>query len=305
MKSLEPPIIVICGPTASGKSMIGVALAREFGGEIISADSRQVYKYLNVGTGKITRHDMHGVRHHGLSFVDPKKQMTVTEFHDYAEARLAGILTRKKIPFIVGGTGQYISALIDRIALPQVPPNLKLRKSLAKKSAEELFRMLKGLDPARAETIDAKNPRRLTRAIEIVTGSGSAVPRAIPHPRQNVLLIGIGHDAKTLRERVIAARQDRLDHGVVREINHLFKQRHIPWKILEEHGIDYRFLAPVARGEKPLEKVLPALDKALWDYAKRQLTWFRKDKRIHWVKNDAEAQKLVAVFLKNSTTPKT
>lgn len=298
MSSNERPIIVVCGPTASGKSSFGVELAREFNGEIISADSRQVYKYLNVGTGTISRKEMGGVPHHGLSFVDPKKQMTVTEFRSFAENCLARILAHKRVPFVVGGTGQYITSLIDRVDLPDVPPNAALRKRLGKKTAEELFHMLKGLDPARAITIDQKNPRRLIRAIEIVTGSGSAVPRARLRPRSNVLMIGIGHDATTLRERVAEARKERFEHGVLREMNNLNKTRKLPWKVIESHGIDYRYLAPVVRGEKKIEDVLPELDKALWDYAKRQLTWFRKDKRIHWVKNVAEARALVASHLK-------
>lgn len=303
MRATEPPIIVICGPTASGKSALGVTLAREYNGEIISADSRQIYTHLTIGTAKISRKDMRGVRHHGISICNPKKQMSVTEFRNYAEQKIEDIRKRGRIPFIVGGTGLYISSLIDRASLPDVPPNPTLRKRLAKKSADELFHMLKGLDPARALRIDAKNPRRLIRAIEIVTETGSGTPPAALAPRSNVLMLGIGHDPVLLRERIDTALALRLKRGVLREMRTLVRARKINWRTLEDRGIDYRFLAPVARGEKSLEEVLPPLRKALWDYAKRQLTWFKKDKRIHWIKDAHEAQQLTTVFLKNPITP--
>jgi len=297
MSTNDTPLIVICGPTASGKSSLAVTLAKKYGGEIISTDSRQVYKYFNIGTGKISRKDMDGVPHHCLSFVEPKKQISVTGFRAEAERELSGIVARKHMPFLVGGTGQYITAITDRLVLPDVPPNTALRKRLAKMSTNDLFHMLKGLDPKRAESIDAKNPRRIIRAIEIVSGSGSAVPPLKGSPREHVLFLGIAHNASALRERVTQAVAWRLKQGVITEMRKLHKDRRIPWKLIESKGIDYRYLAPVARKEKPLALVLPDLEKALWDYAKRQMTWFRKDKRIHWIADEKEACVLIDAFL--------
>src|SRR3990167_3851819 len=167
-------IIVILGPTASGKSALAVKLAKKFNGEVISADSRQVYKGLNIGTGKITRKEMGGVPHYCLDVVSPKKIFTVADFKKCAEKAIEKIFAKNKTPIIVGGTGLYIQAVVDNITLPEVKPNWKLRKELEKKTTEEMFKMLKKLDPERAKTIDAKNPRRLIRAIKTAEALGKA-----------------------------------------------------------------------------------------------------------------------------------
>ena len=165
-------IIVILGPTASGKSALAVKIAKKINGEIISADSRQVYKGLDIGTGKITRKEMGGVPHYCLDVVSPKKIFTVADFKKCAEKAIEKIFAKNKIPIIVGGTGLYIQAVVDNIVLPEVKPNWRLRKELEKKTTEEMFKMLKKLDPERAKNIDAKNPRRLIRAIEITKEIG-------------------------------------------------------------------------------------------------------------------------------------
>src|SRR3989344_9637740 len=163
----ESRIIVIVGPNASGKSELGVKLAKKMNGEIISADSRQVYKGLDIGSGKITKKEMRGVRHHWLSVADPKKVFTALDFKKIAERAIYDIISRNKVPIIVGGTGFYIDAALGRVKLGGVSPNLKLRKKLGGKSATELLKILKKLDSKRAKTIEQKNPRRLIRAIEI------------------------------------------------------------------------------------------------------------------------------------------
>src|SRR3989338_8024568 len=165
-------IIVILGPTASGKSALGVKLAKKINGEIISADSRQVYKGLDIGSGKITKKEMRGVPHHCIDIVSPKKIFTVVDFKKCADKAIEKNFAKNKTPIIVGGTGLYIQAIVDNIVLPEVKPNWKLRKELEKKTTEEMFKMLKKLDPERAKNIDAKNPRRLIRAIEIAKSLG-------------------------------------------------------------------------------------------------------------------------------------
>ena len=160
-------IVVIVGPTASGKSDLGVMLAKKIQGEIISADSRQVYKGLNIGSGKITKKEMRGVSHYGLDIANPKKIFTAEDFKKHATQSLNKIICRGKIPIIVGGTGFYIDVLLGLRNTANVPPNPQLRKRIENKSANELFMMLKKLDPERAKTIDQHNPRRLVRAIEI------------------------------------------------------------------------------------------------------------------------------------------
>ena len=170
-------IIVILGPTASGKTALSITLAKRFNGEIISTDSRQVYKGLNIGSGKITKKEMKGIPHHLLDVANPKRKFTVAQFQTLALKKIQEIQNKGKIPFLVGGTGFYIQSVVDGIAIPEVKPNWKLRKKLDKKSVKELFLMLKKLDPRRAKNIDPKNPHRIIRAIEIVLSTNKPVPK--------------------------------------------------------------------------------------------------------------------------------
>src|SRR3989344_9692024 len=183
METNKPKMIVIVGPTASGKSDIAVQLAlrlssgqaKEFGikgAGVISADSRQVYKGLNIGTGKITKKEMQGVKHHLLDVANPSKQFTVSDFVNVTNETIVQIVTKNKLPIVCGGTGFYIDALLGDKQVPEEPPNLKLRKGLEKKPVDKLFEILQKLDPERSKNIDAKNPRRLVRAIEICKALG-------------------------------------------------------------------------------------------------------------------------------------
>ena len=167
MPAVKQKIIVVVGPTASGKSDMGVSLARTFGGEIISADSRQVYRGLDIGSGKITKKEMCGVPHFCLDLASPKKIFTAKDYERCARSAIGNIRQKNKIPIFVGGTGLYIDVALGRMRLADIPPNPRLRKRLAKKTAAQLFTLLKKLDPKRARAIDAKNPVRLIRAIEI------------------------------------------------------------------------------------------------------------------------------------------
>ena len=175
MGKTKRKIIIILGPTASGKSELAVKMARKIGGEIISADSRQVYKGLNIGSGKITKKEMRGVPHYCLDIASPKKVFTAVDFKKCAEKAIKDIQSRDKTPIICGGTGFYIGVITGAIDIPEIKPNWKLRKKLEKMPTEKLFKMLKKLDHARARNIDAKNPRRLIRAIEIAKNKLSAV----------------------------------------------------------------------------------------------------------------------------------
>jgi len=154
-------IIVILGTTATGKSSLAVKVAKKFNGEVISADSRQVYKGLNIGTGKITKKDMKGVPHHMLDVVSPKKVFSVSLFQKKTEKIIADIISRNKIPIICGGTGFYIQSIVEGVTLPKVPPNKALRKKLEKNTPQELFKILQKLDPRRAKNIDKKNMNEL------------------------------------------------------------------------------------------------------------------------------------------------
>ncbi|MFI5205811.1 MAG: tRNA (adenosine(37)-N6)-dimethylallyltransferase MiaA, partial [Candidatus Paceibacterales bacterium] len=195
-------VLVILGQTATGKSKLAVQIAKKIDGEIISADSRQVYKGMNIGTGKITRIEMRDVRHHLLSFVNPKKQFTVAEYKKLAEKKIKEIIKRKKIPIIVGGTGFYLDALTKGITLPEVPPENKLRKKLGKKSAAALFKMLIKLDSNRAQSIDPKNKVRLIRAIEIAKSLGKVPKLVVGVTSYEFIKVGLFLPNEMLKKRI-------------------------------------------------------------------------------------------------------
>jgi len=278
---MKPKVIVIVGPTASGKSSLSVRLAKKIKGEIISADSRQVYKGLNLGTGKITTKEMDGVPHYLLSVANPKRQFSVAEYKNLANVALRDIVTRKKYPIIVGGTGFYIDTLLGDITLPLVPPNLKLRKRLDKMGAQELFLLLKKLDPRRAKTIDNKNKVRLIRAIEIAKKLGR-VPKQINKPKDfDVLYIGLCLPDTTLRRYIHQRLLKRVKDGMITEVKTLHKNG-LSWKRMEELGLEYKFLALYLQNKVPKKEMLKDLETAIWQYSRRQMTWFKRNKEIRW-----------------------
>ena len=289
-------IIVILGPTASGKSELAVKIAKKFNGEIISADSRQVYKRLDIGTGKITKKKMRGVPHHCIDIVSPRKVFTVADFKKHAEKAIEKIFAKNKIPIIVGGTGLYIQAIVDNIALPEVKPNWKLRKELEKKTTEEMFAILKKLDPERAENIDPKNPRRLIRAIEIAKALGKVPNLEASLPSWGPLQIGIKLSDKKLKENINKRLIQRLKKGMVAEAKKLHAQG-LSWNRMDELGLEYRYLAKFLKGEISKEEMTKKLKSEIWQYAKRQMTWFKRDKRIKWIKNYNDIVKSVKTFL--------
>lgn len=184
-------IIAIAGPTASGKSTLAVKMAKKFNGEIISADSRQVYKFLNVGSGKITKSEMKNIRHYCLGVIHPEEPFTVADYKRCAEKAIAKIADKGKVPFIVGGTGFYIRTVLGGIAIPEVAPDKNLREKLKKISTAELYKILARLDPDRARVIGHQNKQRLIRAIEIVKTTGKPVPKLKRLQNFKVLMIGI------------------------------------------------------------------------------------------------------------------
>ena len=295
MKSNRCNLIVIVGPTASGKSKLAVRLARKFLGEVISADSRQVYRGLDIGTGKITQDEMQGVSHHLIDVADPKRQFSLAEFQHLAEKAISDITRRGKIPFLVGGTAFWVDAVAYGLRLPAVPPNKALRKRLGKKNARELFRILKRLDPARARTIERQNPRRLIRAIEIARAIGRTpkVKRRIPY---RVLWLGVSLPSAMLKQRISKRLLKRLRQGMLTEAKHL-RSDGLSWKRFYELGLEYRFLAAHLQGKLTKQQMIAGLERNIWRYARRQLAWWQRNKRIHWVKSAPAAERLVRRFL--------
>jgi tRNA dimethylallyltransferase len=311
-------IIAILGPTASGKSDIAIRLARQFNGEIISADSRQIYRGMDLGTGKVTKKEQRLARHWMLDIVNPDTKYNAAKFKKQSEKIIIDILERGKLPIICGGTGFWIKALVDNVAFPEVKPDWELRKKLEKKSVEVLFKMILKLDPARAKTIEPQNKVRLIRAIEIckaigkvpaLTAEGSTfgAPKVEPS-RCAFLQIGITWPKNVLQKRIKIRLEKRLKQGMIKEVKDLHFKQKISWRRLESFGLEYRWLALYLQNKIAREEMEEKLYFDIIHYAKRQMTWFsaqgrsasggQKYPRIKWTKNYSVIQKEIKIFLK-------
>ncbi len=273
-------ILVILGPTSSGKSALGVELARIFGGEIISADSRQVYKGLDIGTGKVTKKEMEGVPHHLLDVVSSKESFTAKDYVDAARAAIEEVASRGKVPIVVGGTGFYIDALVGRISLPDVPPNTALRAALEKKAPAQLFALLQKKDPRRARSIDKHNKRRLVRALEIAEALGKN-PRPRATTPYEVLWIGIAPEEEALHKKISERLLARVKRGMVAEGRRL-REAGLSYKRMTELGLEYRALARYLRGELTRDQMVWELEREIWHYADRQHTYWKRNAAIEW-----------------------
>lgn len=292
----RPKLLAIVGPTASGKSGIAVWLAKKIGGEVISCDSRQVYKGLNIGTGKITRKEMGGVPHHLIDITSPKRQFSVAEFQKRARATIQKIFKKRNIPILCGGTGFYISAVADGIILPEVPPNKSLRERLETFDDRQLFLQLKKLDPRRAKTIDRNNRRRLIRAIEIAEALGKVPMLSKKTSAYDVLYIGLL--PKNLRARIRRRLLRRIKLGMISEAKLLHKNG-LSYARMNELGLEYRYLADYLAGRLTKKELVGKLETEIWRYAKRQMTWFKRDQGILWFKPEEKykIEKLTRKFL--------
>ena len=290
-------LIVILGPTASGKSALAVQLAKKFKGEVISADSRQVYKGLNIGSGKITKKEMGGIPHHLLNIASPKRKFTVSQYAKFALKAIASVQKKDRIPFLVGGSPLYIYAVVDGWVIPEVKPNAKLRKQLEKLTAEQLLKKLQKLDPERAKTIEQKNPRRLIRALEIVMTTKKPVPSFQRHPLSYpMLFLGVKKSPPVLKQSIQKRFFSMLRRGFLNEIKDLRKQG-LSWKRIEDFGLEYREGSQYLQGKISQQEMIEKTIKATEDFARRQMTWFKKDRRIRWVESPQEAEQLTHEFI--------
>jgi len=306
-------IIVILGQTATGKSDFAVEIAKNIGGEIISADSRQVYKGMNLGTGKISKKEMKGVPHFLLDVVSPSKIFTVSDFQKLANKKIEEIFEKGKIPIICGGTGFYIDSIINKVIFPKVSPNKKLRELLNLKSKEQLFEMLEKLDKRRSENIDKNNKVRLIRAIEIAKTLGKVPPISIDDTNSaraefvssinsQFLKIGLTIPPETLKIMIKNRLLSRIKKGMIKEVENLHKNG-ISWKRLYSLGLEYRYVSLYLQNKITKDEMVEKLNTEIWHYAKRQKTWFKRDQSIIWVdprKNTEKlkAQKQIKEFLK-------
>ncbi|MDP3955495.1 MAG: tRNA (adenosine(37)-N6)-dimethylallyltransferase MiaA [bacterium] len=274
----QQKILVIIGPTASGKSDLGVKLAKKLKGEIISADSRQVYKGLDIGTGKITKKEMRGILHHLLDVANPKKQFTVSDYKRLAEEALQYIVKNSKLPIIVGGTGFYIDVLTGAVLIPEVGPDKKFRKRLNKKTTEELFKLLQKKDVKRAKAIGPHNKVRLIRALEIIKTLGKIPKNDYRQPPANFIFIGL--KPNNLEKRIYQRLIKRLT-GMIREGKKLHEQG-LTYKRMHELGLEYRYVGMYLQGKITKKETVDKLYVEIKHYAKRQMTWFKRNKKIRW-----------------------
>ena len=291
-----PKLIVIEGTNASGKSSLGVELAARFGGEIVSADSRQVYERLDLGSGKITPEEMKGVPHHLLNVRKPGEFFSMADFQRLAYEAIDGILARGRVPFLVGGTGLYVDAVADGYELSNQAPDHSLRAHLETYDTPALYDMLKEKLPD--TEIDPRNRHRVMRALERVAADD--YHPAGKSPRYTLLKLGVTWPREILKQRIDERLEKRLADGMVNEVKALLDEG-ISEEFLVKLGLEYKYLTWYLTGKIGYDQMVEELGNAIKKFAKRQMTWFRRDDRIRWLDMSAdpikEASDLIESFL--------
>lgn len=300
MENAKPKIIIVVGPTASGKSDLAIAIAKKFNGEIISADSRQIYRKLDIGTAKTMPEQMKGVTHHLIDICDIQEKYTAADFKRDAANAITAILNRGKTPIIAGGTFFYIDALLDRVSTPNVPPDEALRTELETYDVDTLYTKLATLDPNRASDIDKKNKRRLIRAIEIVHALGSVPAPTKKESAYDALILGIETPKEVLRERYTKRAQQWLRNGFLAEVQMLVDEK-VGKQRLQELGFEYQLGLQLLEGTLTETQFKESFVQKNWQYAKRQLTWLKRDRSIHWISlaEQGETDIVIEQFLMN------
>jgi tRNA dimethylallyltransferase len=292
--------IAIVGTNASGKSAAAVSLAGESGGEIISADSRQVYRKLDIGTGKLTAAEMRGIPHHLLDLVDPGGRFSVADFQRLSYALIDDLSSRGKVPFIAGGTGLYVRAVVEGYELADAPPDFARREELEKLGTSELHELLRERDPEAAALIDSRNRRRIIRAVEMAERGAEYRTSHVNRPRYDFLQLGITWPREVLRQRIEQRLRTRLDDGMIDEVRALLACG-VSLEWLDGIGLEYRFVGRYLQGGyASRDELFSELAVAIYRFAMRQLAWFRRDQSITWLDTSgdylAQARQLIADF---------
>jgi len=302
LKSKLPKIICVVGPTAAGKTKLGVNLAGIFNGEIISADSRQVYKHLDISTGKDKGDYIYNkkkISYHLIDILEPSQGFSAADFQKKAFEAIDSILKRKKLPIVVGGSPFYVYSISEGWDFPRIKRNQKLRDQLNKIGLEELQSRLKKLDPEAYKKIDINNFRRLIRAIEIVTLTGKSFEQFKPKskPKYQPLFLGIKFPLSELKERIKKRLEDRLKEGIVEEAQKVIEEGKANWEDLDKMGLEPRYISYFLQGKINKEEMKELLIRAIYQFARRQMNWFGKDERIRWVREYKKAEKIASEFL--------
>ena len=300
-------LVAIVGPTATGKTPLAIRLAKDFNGEIVNADSRQVYRYMNIGTAKPTGEELSRAPHHLIDIVDTDADFGLAQYQELAYKAIGDIQSRGKLPLLVGGTGQYVWAVLEGWVIPSVAPDLEFRKSLQARAdngeAVELYKELEQADPAAAKRIDKRNVRRVIRALEVLQHAGepfSGLQKKDP-PDFDMLIIGLTADRKELYRRIDSRVDKMIELGLVEEVESLIDKGY-SLKLPSMSGIGYRQIGQYLKGDLTLEAAIEKIKFDTHRIARHQYAWFHlNDERIRWVEvvEDAEreANRLVAEFL--------
>lgn len=294
-------VLVILGPTASGKTSLGVRLASKYKGEIVSADSRQVYKGMDIGTAKdLDEYEFNGekIPYHLIDVVSPNTEFNLAKYKKLANEALADICARKKLPIIVGGTGLYLQALVDNYELNDIKPNEAKRRELEVLSREDLYLRLEKIKPDFAHKLnnsDKLNPRRLLRYLEIFEQGGELLGKQ--ESKYDFILIGLDWPDEILGERIIKRINDRLkNENMVAEVEGL-QEEGVSWQRLISFGLEYKFISYYLLEKISYEEMITKLSNASYRFAKRQKTWFKRwekqGRKINWVNSQEEAEKVI------------
>ena len=287
-------LIVIAGTNASGKSGLGVELAVRYGGEIVSADSRQVFRGLDLGSGKITKEEMRGVPHHLIDVCEPGDFFSMADFQRQAYAAIDGVIARGKLPFLVGGTGLYVASVADGYELSDRAPDLELLARLETYDTPALYQMLRQRLPD--TDIDPKNRNRVMRAIERLEADDYQPGRR--RPCYETLKIGVTWPREILKRRIDQRLERRLGEGMVEEVRALLDAG-VSTEFLMKLGLEYRYLTRYLLGEIGYEQMVEELGNAIKKFAKRQMTWFRRDESIHWLDMEGDPAAQAATLIDN------
>ena len=296
-------------PNGQRKDQSLIALAGRYSGEVVSADSRQVYRGMTIGTAKPPlSHPPHGgvplsegVPHYLIDVKDPNEEYTVSEYKHDAEEAIADILGRKKLPILIGGTGLYMKAVVENLDIPKIKANPELRQrilnDIRKNGLGSAFKELVEHDPEAAYIVDPRNPRRIVRALEvaILTGEPFTAQRKKLEPKFDALKLGINPLPDVLRGRIDLRIDIMMQDGLVDEVQNLVKKYGEACQAFD--AIGYREIMDYLKGKSSLQKAVEDMKLNTWHYAKRQMTWFRRDPDIHWIRNQKEAEALAADFL--------
>lgn len=301
---MKPKVIVICGPTASGKTSLSIEVAKKIDGEIISCDSMQIYKDMNIGTAKPTVEEMQGIPHYMLDFVLPSERYSVADFKEAATDRIEDILKREKVPIIVGGTGLYVDALTKNITYPEIEIDLEYRKQLEElikeNGLESLYEEAKKIDEKSMQTISKNDKKRIMRVLEIYHQTGKTKTQLesesrLSPPPYEYIVFAINMEREKLYERINKRVDIMIDQGLIEEVEALTKKyEEFPTAM---QGLGYKEVVSYLKKEITKEEMIEKLKMETRRYAKRQLTWFRKDENIKWIDGLAPLEQNIQCIL--------